>query len=100
MPPRFKEIGRPLATLAVHILRQLAAHAQREQDLPILVALPLDNPQVTGMQIDIREAELHEFGIPQPRHEEQFEHDYVGELLRRSHRVIERDSFRLREQGR
>ena len=66
MPPRFKEIGRPLATLAVHILRQLAAHAQREQDLPILAALPWDYPQVTGMQIGIREAELHEFGVRGP----------------------------------
>jgi len=30
------------------------------------VALPLHNPQVSGVHIDIREAELHQFGIPQP----------------------------------
>src|SRR5436190_12328088 len=59
VPLRFKEIGRSLAPLAFHILGQLAAHTQREQDLPILVAFPLHNPQVPGMHIDIREAELY-----------------------------------------
>jgi len=42
------------------------------------MALPLDNPQMARGEIDIREPEVYEFGVPQPRHEEQFEHDHMG----------------------
>jgi hypothetical protein len=55
------------------------------------MALPLDNPHMRRVEIDIREAQVHEFGVSQPRHEEQFEHDHVGEVLRRPYGIIERD---------
>jgi len=61
------------------------------------VPLALRDPQVAGLQIDIGQAELHEFRIAHPRKQQQFEHHQVRELARVPHRAIEGDQFRLRE---
>jgi hypothetical protein len=64
------------------------------------MALPLDNPHMTRVEIDIREAKVHEFGVPHPSDEEQLEHDHMGEVLRGPYGIIERDYLRLRQEGR
>ncbi len=96
VPPRCQERGRPLAALAVSLRRQRAPAAAREQPLPILVALPLDQPQLARGQVDVREAEWHECGLPHPRHEEPWEPDPVGEGLCGPPRGRECHSCRLR----
>jgi len=44
-------------------LGQLAPKTQRKKDIPILVTLALGDPELTGLEIDLREAESDEFCI-------------------------------------
>jgi hypothetical protein len=60
--------------LAFHVLGQLAPKTQRKKDIPILVTLALGDPELTGLEIDLCEAESDEFCIADTGEEEQFEH--------------------------
>ena len=94
----FKEIGPPCALLTFHILREFTAETRGKKDIPILVAFALANPQVTGREIHIREAEPHQFGIAHAREQQQFEHDDMGQLACLPDRLVERHQFGLGQQ--
>jgi hypothetical protein len=64
VPIRFKEIPCALGPLPFHILGKLPPETVRKEHVAVLLALPLGNPHLAGLEIDICEAELDEFGIP------------------------------------
>ena len=74
VPIRFKQIGRPLRVLALHVLGQLAPKIQRKKDIPILVALALSDPDLTGLEINLGEAESDEFCVADTSEQQQFKH--------------------------
>jgi hypothetical protein len=96
----FKQVGRPALLLAFQVLGEFPAEATRKQHSAILMAFALGNTDLTGLQIDIGEAEVDEFGIAHARKEQQLEHDGVRELACLPDRIVERDQFGICEESR
>ena len=64
------------------------------------MAFALGDTDLTGLQIDIGEAEVDEFGIAHAREEQQFEHDDVRELAGLPDGLVERDQFHIGQERR
>jgi hypothetical protein len=60
---RFEQVRRALGPLACHVWGQFTPEACWKEHGTILLALPLRIPHLTGLQIDLGEAELDEFRI-------------------------------------
>ena len=79
--------------LVGEVLREFATEAGRKEDIAILVAFALRNADLAGVQIDIGQTEVDEFGIAYPRKEQEFEHDPMRQLLGVPDGLIERDQL-------
>ena len=62
------------------------------------MAFALRNADLAGLQIDIGQTEVDEFGIAYPRKEQEFEHDPMRQLPGVPDRLIERDQLRISQQ--
>jgi hypothetical protein len=80
----FEEIHHALQALPFDVLGELSPKAGGKEHIPIFVPLPLANAELAGVEIDVCQAELDQFGIPDPGKQEQFEHHQVRELARPS----------------
>ena len=97
---RLKEIGGALRLLAGQILGEFATKARRKEHGASLAAFALSHTHLTGLQIDIAGTQLDQLGIAHPSEEQQFEHDRVRELAGLPDGLVERDEFRIGEEGR
>ena len=96
VPRRFKEVRRPLRPLALHVLGEFPTETLGKEDVAILMPLALRDPQMSGLQINVREAQLDQFRIADACKQQEFQHHDMRQLVRVPHGVIEGDQFGVR----
>src|SRR5262249_37516748 len=89
----FEEVGTAVLLVVGEVLREFATEAGRKEARAILVAFALRNADLAGVQSDIGQTEVDEFGIAYSRKEQEFEHDPMRQLLGMPDGLIERDQL-------
>src|SRR5262245_3649655 len=81
VPRQFKQVCRPLRPLAFHVLGEFPTEALGKEDVAILVPLALRDPQMRGLQINVREAQPNQFCIADARKQQVMCQPFSGHRL-------------------
>jgi hypothetical protein len=82
-----------LVPLAFDILSKFSSETGGKENIAILVPLALRDPDLAGLQIDVRQPEADEFGIAYPGKEQEFQHHDMCQLVCLPDGGIERDQL-------